>query len=196
MVLRLVYLVAIRMFDALLRAARSDNVVLAEPLALRHEVAVLRRQVHGRPRLSWSDRAILSALSRRLPRAVRLHRIVTPATLLAWHRRLVQRRWTYPHRGGRPPVSDEICELIHRMARDNPRWGHKRIQGELLGLGHCVGLGTIRRILTRDRLGPAPRDTDAPYRISTYCRSLLACYVDHRHVWAERAHGKATLTTW
>jgi putative transposase len=140
----MLYLMFVRLAGWMALLARSSASKDAELLVLRQEVAVLRRQ-HPRPKMGWADRAVLAALTRLLPRSLRLGRLVTPDTLLGWHRRLVRWHWTYPHRGGRPPVDAQIAALIEQMALENPGWGYKRIQGELLGLGIRVGASTVSR---------------------------------------------------
>jgi putative transposase len=143
---RMLYLMFVRLAGCMALLARSSVSKDAELLVLRQEAAVLRRQ-NPKPRLDWADRVVLAALARQLPRPLRMGRLVTPDTLLRWHRRLVRWQWTYPLWGGRPPVDARVPVLIEQMARDNPGWGYKRIQGELLGLGtesrrlRCGGCG-------------------------------------------------------
>jgi putative transposase len=173
---RMLYLMYVRVTGWIALFARSAASKDAELLVLRQEVAVLRRQ-NPKPGLDWADRTVIAALARLLPRPVRMRRLVTPQTLLRWHRRLVRWRWTYPHRGGRPPVDAELAVLIEQIARENPGWGYKRIQGELLGLGYRVGASTVRRVLKRLRIPPAPHRSRSTWRqfLRTQASTMLAC---------------------
>jgi putative transposase len=154
--LRLLYLFVARLCSWLVLLGRSPASKDAELLVLRHEVAVLRR-TNPRPGLDWADRAVLATLIRLRPASLRMHRLITPGTVLRWHRRLITRKWTYPNRMGRPPVNAEIAALIERLATENNSWGYQRIRGELLKLGYRVGASTIRRILKTRKIPPAPK---------------------------------------
>ena len=177
MSLRLLYLIFRQVLGLVLLLGRTSTTKDIALLVLRHEVAALRRS-NPRPRLEWADRSVFVALIRRLPRALRAHRLVTPNTILRWHRRLIGRRWTYPNRTGRPPINRGLGAPWYCEWRGRTRaGGYIRLQGELLKLGHRVGASTVRRIPKRHRIPPAPlRQTDTSWRqfLRTQATSMLA----------------------
>jgi putative transposase len=172
-----VYVLACRLFAFVLLLARGERSKELEILALRQELSVLRRQVK-RPRLELADRLVLAALSRVLPRRSWSVFLVRPETLLRWHRRLVARRWTYPHRSpGRPPIDRGVRELIVRLARENTSWGYVRIVGELRKLGIEVSATLVRNVLADAGLPSAPRRDRLSWRsfLRAQGESILAC---------------------
>ena len=156
-------------------AVRSGRAKDLEVIVLRHQLAVLRRQV-DRPALNDDDRTLLGAIAQAFPRRRREGWLVTPDTLLRWHRRRVARHWTYPsHRQGRPPTSVAIQQLVVQMAAENPTWGYRRIHGELVGLGHQVAASTVWKILKNHRVAPAPHRASVTWSAFLRSQAAVAC---------------------
>jgi putative transposase len=179
--LRLIYLMFSKLVAWLVLRARSNTAKEIEILVLRHQLAVLRRGAR-RPRLSWADRAVIAALTRLLPTPRRLGLLVTPATLLRWHRQLVARRWaTEPVRPGRPAIPAGLRALVVRLASENPAWGYRRIHGELAGLGYRIGASTVWTILHGLGIDPSPRRAGPSWSefLRTQAHTILACDFFH-----------------
>ena len=182
--LRFAYLAVLRVFGWLALLAWSDRAKDAEILILRHQVAVLQRQVKT-PRLSWADRAVLAALARLLPggQLRQLYLIISPRTLLRWHAHLVRRRWTHPRRApGRPRTALPVRALVLEMARDNPGWGYRRIHGELTGLGYKLAPSTVWQILKDAGIDPAPTRSGQTWRAFLEAQAKTILAADFFHV--------------
>src|SRR3954452_6340523 len=177
MALSFPYLALRRLLGALVRSHRGVDVKDIELLVLRHELEILRRQV-ACPKLRPVDRALLAAAVPYLPRASRRVLLVTPRTVLRWHQALVRRKWRQPAcRPGRPPLAAEVRALVVRLGRENPRWGHRRICGELLKLGFQGSPTSVRRLLAQARLRPAPRRLGPTWRefLRAQAATIVAC---------------------
>src|SRR5262249_54230736 len=178
MVLSFAYWSLRRLLELVVLRRRSEREKEIEILLLRHQLRVLERQV-ARPQITPADRALLAAFSRVLPwRAWSRSLFVTPATLLRWHRELVSRRWAYPRRRrGRPPTPAEVPGLVVRLARENPGWGYRRIQGELVGLGIKLAASTVWTILKEAGIEPAPRRLETSWAefLRQQAASILEC---------------------
>ena len=184
------YLVLRRLLQLAALRVRSNDFKELEIVVLRHELAILRRQ-RKRPALTTVDRLFLAAASRFLSRERWRSFMITPATLLRWHRRLVARRWTYTHAAGRPPMRREIRHLVLRLARDNPRWGYQRIVGELKGLGMPVSATTVRTWLRAAGLGPSGTRRGITWRefVRAHRHSLLAVdFFTVETMWLQRLY--------
>jgi putative transposase len=176
MALTLIYLIFRQQVAWLAVLAGDEAATAAEILLLRHEVAILRRQVK-RPRRSWADRALITALADLLPKARRAHLFVTPTTLMRWHRALVKRYWTRPHRTpGRPSTRAEVRRLVLRLATESPTWAYRRVHGELAGLGYRMAPSTVWRILKQANIDPAPLRGGPTWRqfLSAQAHTILA----------------------
>jgi putative transposase len=187
---KLAYLTLCRSIQLLALLAHGGAAKELEILVLRHQLTVLRRQA-PRPKLEPTDRALLAAISRVLPRSRWSCFLVRPETLLRWHRRLVAGAWTYPHQPGRPPLGEDVQRLIIRLARENPRWGYQRIRGELQQLGVRVSATTIRTMLRRHGLDPAPRRVATSWRafLRQQAAGIMACdFFTVDTVWLRRLY--------
>ncbi len=173
----LLYLALRKLIELVALRPRSAEYKELEIVVLRHELAILRRQL-ARPALKPADRAFLAAAGRLLPRVRWSSFLLTPETLLRWHRRLVARHWSYPSRGpGRPRIDPEVFDLSLRLARENPRWGYRRIVGELAGIGISVSATSVRKVLVGAGLGPAGQRGGVSWRefIRRQAKSMIAC---------------------
>lgn len=168
----LLYRLLVTVVTLLFSSGRDKDL---EIVVLRHQLMVLRRQI-DRPALTEADRSLLSAIAAALPRARRVGWLVTPDTLLRWHRRRIARHWTRPHRPpGRPPIAAGVRRLAMRMARENPTWGYRRIHGELVELGHTIGAATVWQILKDAGIDPAPTRTSVTWNQLLRSQAAVAC---------------------